>query len=65
LGLGNHLVYLLDALNSVSWLLEQALSDVSHDSLVLSDLGWDANKYAELGREEDALSFLFDFKQRL
>ena len=56
---------LFDASNSFVWLLEEALPDVSHDFLVLSDLGWDADKGAELRRQIDVLTLLADLKQGL
>jgi len=64
-GVGNHSVELLDASNSLWRLLEEALSDVGHDSLVLSDFGGDSDEGAELWREIDVLSLLTNFKQRL
>ena len=46
-------------------LLEETLSDVSHDSLVLSDFGWNAYQCAKLWRQINVLSFLSNFKKRL
>ena len=46
-------------------LLEEALSDIGHDLLVLSDFGRDTHKSAEFGRQIDVLPFLSDFKQWL
>jgi len=46
-------------------LLEETLSDVGHDLLVLSNLGGDSDQGAELGRQVDVLSFLTDFEERL
>ena len=46
-------------------LLEQTLSDIGHDLLVLSDFGGDAHKGAQFGRQVDVLSFLSDFEQWL
>ena len=46
-------------------LLEQTLSDVGHDFLVLSNLGGDSDQGAELGRQVDVLSLLTDFEERL
>jgi hypothetical protein len=65
LGVGNHSVQFLDALNSLGGFLEKTLSDVGHDSFVLSDSGRDADQSAEFGREVDILSFLSDLEQRL
>jgi hypothetical protein len=65
LGVGDHAVELLNASNSLWRLLEEALSDVSHDSLVLSDFGGDSDEGAEFWREIDVLSLLTNFKQRL
>ena len=61
----NHSVELLDTSNSLWRLLEQALSDVSHDSLVLSDFGGDSDEGAELRREIDVLILLTNFEERL
>lgn len=65
LGLSDHLVELLDGSNSFWRLLEETLSNIGHDSLVLSNLGWDTNKGAEFWRKIDVLPLLTDFKQRL
>lgn len=65
LGLGDHLVELGDAADAVVRLLEEALSDVGHDLLVLADPWRDANQDAELGREINVLLFLLNFKKRL
>jgi len=54
-----------DTLDAIVWLLEQALSDVSHDTLVLSDLGRDSNQDTELRWQKDALLLLFDLEKRL
>jgi hypothetical protein len=65
LGVGDHLVELGDALDAVVGLLEERLSNVSHDALVLSDLGWNANEDAKLWRQINELLLLFYFKERL
>lgn len=65
LGVGDHSVELLDGSNSLWWLLEEALSDVGHDSLVLSNFGGDSDKGAELWREINVLSLLADLEERL
>jgi hypothetical protein len=65
LGLSDHSVELLDAPNSLWWLLEETLSDVGHDALVFSDLGWDADKGAKLWWQVDILSLLPNLKQWL
>ena len=54
-----------DTLDAIVWLLEQALSDVGHDTLVLSDLGRDSNQDTELRWQKDALLLLFDLEKRL
>lgn len=65
LGVRYHLVQLLDASDSLVRLLEQALPDVSHDTLVLSDLGWNTHKGTELRWQVNVLSLLSNLKQRL
>lgn len=65
LGVGDHSVELLDGSDSLWWLLEEALSDVGHDSLVLSNFGGDSDKGAELWREINVLSLLADLEERL
>jgi len=65
LGVGNHSVQLLDGANSLVWLLEQGLTDVSHDLLVLSNLGWDANKGTKLRWQIDILTLLSDLEKWL
>lgn len=64
-GVCNHSIELFDASNSLWWLLEEALSDISHDSLVLSDFGGDSDKGAKLRWKVDVLSLLTDFEERL
>ena len=54
-----------DTLDAIVWLLEQALSDVGHDTLVLSDLGRDSSQDTELRWQKDALLLLFDLEKRL
>lgn len=54
-----------DTLDAVIRLLEQALSDVGHDALVLSNLRRDSNQDAELWWQKDALLLLFNFEERL
>jgi hypothetical protein len=65
LRVSNQPVEVLDTGDTFWWLLEQTLTDVSHDTLALSNLGWNANKGAELWWEIDVLTFLTNFEQRL
>jgi len=61
----DHLVQLLDSSDTLGRLLEETLSNVGHDSLVLSDLRRDANERAELRRQVNILTLLTDFEQGL
>jgi hypothetical protein len=63
--ISDHAIKLFDTSDPLWRLLEQALSDVCHHPLILSDLGWDSDKGAELWWKIDILPFLTDFKQRL
>lgn len=65
LGVSNHSVELLNASNSLWRLLEEALSDISHNSFILSNFGGDSDEGAKLWWEIDVLSLLTNFKQRL
>jgi hypothetical protein len=65
LGVSNHSVELFDASNSLWRLLEEALSDISHNSFILSDFGGDSDEGTKLWWEIDVLSLLTNFKQRL
>lgn len=65
LALGNHLVELLDRVNSVVGLLEKTLAHLSHRLLVLPHLLRDTDEHGELGWQVDVLSLLFDLKERL
>jgi hypothetical protein len=65
LGICNHSIKLFDTSNSLWWLLEQALSDVSHDALIFSNFGWNTDEGTELWWQIDVLPFLTNFKQRL
>jgi hypothetical protein len=65
LGVGDHSVELFDAPDSLWRLLEEALSDVSHDSLVLPDFGGDSDEGAELRWKVDVLPLLTNFEERL
>ena len=65
LRVGNHSVELFDTSNSLWRLLEEALSDISHNSLVLSDFGGDSDKGAKLRWKVDVLSLLTNFEERL
>lgn len=65
LGVSDHLVEGGDALYAVIGLLEETLSDVSHDPFVFADLGWDANQDTEFGGQINVLLFLLNFKKRL
>ena len=48
--LGNHLVELANAVDTVIWLLEQTLAHLGHSFLVLSDLLRDADEHAQFWR---------------
>lgn len=65
LRLRNHLVELLDGVDTVLWLLEETLTHLCHRLLVLTHLLGDADEHGELGRQVDVLPLLLDFKQRL
>ena len=45
-GVSNHSIELFDASNSLWRLLEEALSNICHNSLVLSDFGGDSDESA-------------------
>lgn len=64
-GVRDHSVELLDAGDSLVRLLEQTLSDVSHDLLVLSYLGRDAHQGAQFRRQVNILAFLSNFEKWL
>ena len=64
-GLGYHLVELLDGVDSVLRLLEQALAHLGHGLLVFANFLGDADEHGELGRQVDVLALLLDFEQRL
>jgi hypothetical protein len=64
-GIGDLAIQVRDTLDAVIRLLEQALSDVGHDALVLSNLRRDSNQDAELWWQKDALLLLFNFEERL
>ena len=61
----DELVEVLDAVNAFWRLLEETLTDVSHDALTLANLGRDTDQSAQLGRKINVLAFLTDFEQRL
>lgn len=65
LGAGDHVVEVGDTLDPVIRTLEKALADISHDLLVLSDLGGDAYENAELRWQIDVLLLLLDLKEGL
>jgi hypothetical protein len=65
LRVGDHFVDLGNALYTVVGLLEETLTDVSHDLLVLANLGRNADKDTELRWQIDTLSLLLDLEQRL
>ena len=65
LRIGNHSVELLDAPDSLRWLLKEGLPDLGHDPLILSDLCWDTDQCAKLWRQVDILPLLPDLEQRL
>jgi hypothetical protein len=60
-----HSIQLFDTSDSLWWLLKQALSDVSHDTLIFSNFGWDTDEGTQLWWQIDVLPFLTNFKQRL
>jgi hypothetical protein len=64
-GFSDHPVQLFDASNSLWGFLEETLSNISHDALVFSDLGWNSDKCAKLWWQVDILTFLTNFKQWL
>lgn len=63
--IADHFIELADTLHSIFWLLEQTLSDISHDPFVLSDFGGNSNKNTKFWRQIYVLLFLSDFKERL
>lgn len=65
LRLSYHFIDFFDALDSVLRLLEEALTDISHNSLVLSNLWWYTDKNTQLRRKVDVLPLLFDLEERL
>lgn len=65
LRLSNHLVDLLNALDTVKWLLEETLPDLGHDALVFSNFGWNADQDAKFRRQVNVLTLLFDFEKWL
>lgn len=64
-GVSNHSIELFNASNSLWRLLEEALSNICHNSLVLSDFGGDSDKGAELRRKVNILPLLTNFEERL
>lgn len=65
LALGNHLVQLLDRVNSVVRLLEETLAHLSNSFLILPHLLGDSNQHGEFGRQVNVLALLLDFKEWL
>ena len=65
LALGNHLVELLNGVDSVMRLLEETLAHLSDGLLVLAHLLRDTDKHSELWRQVDVLSLLLDLEKRL
>ena len=61
----NHLVQLLDGVDSIMGLLEKTLAHLSHSLLVFTDLLRNADKHCKLRRQVDVLALLLNFKQRL
>ena len=61
----NHLVQLLDGVDSIVGLLEETLAHLSHSLLVFTDLLRNADEHGELRRQVDVLALLLNFKQRL
>jgi hypothetical protein len=64
-GVGDGLAQALDGCNSFVGALEETLSDISHGSLVFSDLSRDSNHGTEFGWEIDSASLLLDFEKGL
>lgn len=65
LRVSDELVEVLDATDAFWRLLEKTLTDVSHDALVLANLGRDTDQCAQLGWQINVLPLLTDFEQRL
>ena len=65
LRLCDHLVELLDRVDAVLRLLEEALAHLRHGLLILTHLLRDADQHRELRGQVDVLPLLLDFKQRL
>lgn len=65
LRLGDHVVQLADAADTIVWLLEETLAHLGHRLLVLAHLLRNADKHAQFRGQIDILSFLFDLEERL
>jgi len=65
LRLSDHLVELLDGMDTILGLLEEALTHLSHSLLVLTHLLGDTDKHGELRGQVNVLPLLLNFKQRL
>jgi len=63
--LSNHLVQLLDRVDTIVRLLEKTLSHLGYSFFILPHLLGDANQHGELRWEVDVLALLLDFKEGL
>ena len=62
---GNHFIQLLDRMDAVLGLLEQALAHLCDSLLVFANFLRDANQHSEFRRQVDVLPLLLNFKQGL
>lgn len=65
LTLGDHLIELLDRMDPIMRLLEQALAHLSDCLLVFPHLLWDSDQHGEFRRQINVLTLLLDLKQGL
>ena len=63
--LSNHLVQLLDRVDSIVRFLEKTLSHLGYSLFILPHLLGDAHQHGELGWEVDVLALLLDFEEGL
>ena len=63
--LSDHFVQLLNGVNSVVWLLEEALSHLGHGLFIFTDILRDTDKHGEFWRQINVLALLLYLKQRL
>jgi len=61
----NHLVELLDRVDTIVRLLEKTLAHLCDGLFVFADLLRDTDEHGEFGRQVDVLALLLDFKQGL